>query len=320
MKKLVYNLEFPSWCSEMTIFGYKFYRVPDYPTKIMKLQHLVDISSEFHIYPNTGENTITAFVDIPTKEKRAILKWGEKDKTALADIQLLLSLFSKREVFSVDNGYVQAKNGIILADSREYMGGGILKCSIPYKSSIIVNDSETKELSGLEKDIYSFDIGFQEGINQVYSIIRSEEWQLTYKGGYFLFLARMAFRRQPLESAFITCWTIWEHLFSILNCDWLSDEKIRQIDSIEKIKFLWVKYELIPAINETDHKRINKKIKDLADIRNRLVHYGRFPEKSLVYDNALLFTRLTESIIARTLSLNPSNVFNTLEGLDSFLK
>ena len=35
----VYNLEFPSWCSEINIFGYRFSRVSNYEDKVLSLQH-----------------------------------------------------------------------------------------------------------------------------------------------------------------------------------------------------------------------------------------------------------------------------------------
>ena len=107
--------------------------------------------------------------------------------------------------------------------------------------------------------------------------MRSEEWQKEFNHGYYLLLARMAFRRQPIEAAYIQCWTIWEHLFAVLNRTWLSTNQLRSISSIDKIKFLLVKYAIKPEFTEVEHKRINT----LADIRNRLVHYGRFPEHRL---------------------------------------
>jgi hypothetical protein len=126
----------------------------------------------------------------------------------------------------------------------------------------------------------------------------------------------MAFRRQPLEAAFIQCWTIWEHLFSILNQSWLSKKRIRLLSATEKISYLLVKYALRDEITEAERKRFES----LAEIRNRLVHFGRFPERGSVHDDAILFTRLTEFIIARILDLSPSNVLNTMERLEDFLR
>ena len=63
-----------------------------------------------------------------------------------------------------------------------------------------------------------------------------------------------------------------------------------------------------------------RRIETLAEIRNRLIHYGRFPERDSVWADADLFIRLTEFVITRILGLNPSNLFNTVEKLEDFLR
>ena len=288
----------------MTVFGYRFTRVEEYADRVVRLQHLVTRYSEFKIRANTGEHAITAYVDIPEHEERPVLVWVDSNSTALSDILLLLSIFTQRDVFVAEIKENNEDNDhIITTDPRVYQGGGILRCSIPYKDQPI------------EPEPFRYDIGFEEGLNRIYELIRSEVWQQKYRQGYFLFLARMAFRRQPLEAAFIQCWTIWEHLFSILNQSWLSKNQIQLLSATEKISYLSVKYALRDEITEAERKRI----KSLAKIRNRLVHFGRFPERDLVHDDAILFTRLTEFIIARILDLSPSNVLNTMEGLEAFL-
>ncbi len=303
MRKHVYNLQFPLLCSEMTIFGYRFTKVDDYADRIIRLQHLGTSYSEFEIRANTGEHAITAYVDIPEHEEKAVLEWADSNSTALSDVLLLLSIFTKRDVFATDIKENEDNNDVITADPRVYQGGGILRCSIPFKGQPI------------EPEPFRCDIGFEEGLDRIYSLIRSEEWQRKYKQGYFLFLARMAFRRQPLEAAFLQCWTIWEHLFATLNQSWLSKRQIRQLSAVEKISYVLVKYALRDEITEAERKRIES----LAEIRNRLVHFGRFPERGSVHDDAVLFTKLTEFIIARILDLSPSNVLNTLERLEDFL-
>ncbi len=303
MTKPVYNLEFPSWCPEITLFGYRFSRVDDYQQQVRRLQHLITVHSEFEIIANSGGHAITAHVEIPEYEERAILEWTDDHTTALNDVLLLLSIFTERDVFIIESQTNEKAPTVLTADHRTYSGGGILRCSIPYKEY------------PLEIGPDSYDIGFEEGLNQIYTLIRSEEWQHEYRQGYFLFLARMAFRRQPLESAFIQCWTIWEHLFAITNEDWLSSKSIRQMSATEKISFLLVKYALHDEISETDRRRIGA----LAKVRNRLVHFGRFPDRSTVRDDAVLFTKLTEFIIAKILRLPPSNVLNTMDKLEEFL-
>jgi hypothetical protein len=303
MRKRVYNLEFPSHCSEITLFGYRFSRVDNYQEQVCRLQHLGGSYSEFQVSAHTGTHAITACVEIPEQEESAILEWTNGDTTALNDILLLLSIFTQRDVFVVKPQMVEDAEGVMMSDPRVYHGGGILRCSIPYKEQPI------------DPEPYSYDIGFEEGLNQIYSLIRSEEWQRKYRHGYFLFLARMAFRWQPLEAAFIQCWTIWEHLFSILNQNWLSSGRIHRISAVEKVSFILVEYALRDEISEADRKRLES----LANIRNRLVHFGRFPDRGAVRDDAVLFTRLTEFVIARILDLVPSNVLNTMEGLERFL-
>ncbi|MEA1959516.1 MAG: hypothetical protein U9N44_07685 [Chloroflexota bacterium] len=305
MRKEVYNLEFPSWCKEMTIFGYRFTRVDDYQERLQSLQHLPTFRSEFQIRANTGSHAVTAYVNIPEREEKPVIKQHGSDNTALSDILLLLSIFTSRDVFMVDNANSDWKYRTFMADPRYYHYGGGLRLSIPYKSRPIPDD-----------DPFSYDIGFEEGTNQVYALIRGEEWQHKYDNGHYLVLANMAFRCQPLETAFTQCWTIWEHLFTLHNKRWLSDEQLRRIHSTEKIAFLLVEYALKGEIDKSGKGRIES----LAAVRNELVHSGYFPEGSSVYADADLFIRLTELIIAKTIGLKPSNVFDTMERLEDFLK
>jgi len=303
----VYNLEFPSWCPELNIYGYRFTRVDDYRERFLSLQHLISSISEFHVESNTGTHSITAFVELPdSAEEEAMLDWSGNNNKALMDILLLLSLFIGRDIFTLkpqDDKEIKISKDVIIADPRFYAWGGILRCSIPYKEQPI------------EPEPLGYDIGFEEGINKIYKLIRSDEWQEEYRRGYFLFLAKMAFRRQTLESSFVQCWTIWEHLFAILNDNWLSNKQIQLMSSAEKISYLLVKYALSGEIDNVSRKRIEA----LAEIRNRLIHFGRFPERESVHDHAILFIRLTEFIISKILGLSPSNVFNTVENLEKYL-
>lgn len=287
----------------MTVFGYRFTRVDDYQEQVLRLQHLGSSIAEFEKRANTGEHAITANVEIPEPEEQAVLEWSGTSNSALSDVLLLLSVFTGRDVFAGETQDEHPEDEVIPADPRVYTWGGILRCSIPYRRQPI------------EQEPFGYDIGFEEGINQIYELIRSEEWQQEYQQGYFLFLARMAFRRQPLESSFIQCWTVWEHLFAVLNRNWLSSRQIRKLSSTEKIAFLLVRYALRGEIDPTSRARIES----LAEIRNRLIHFGRFPERGSVHEDAVLFIRLTEFVIARTLALSPSNVFNTMERLEEFL-
>ncbi len=310
MRKEIYNLEFPSNCPAMSIFGYQFTRVDDYQNRITSLQHLITSSSEFEIYANTGKHAVTAYVDLPENEQEAALAWAGDSNTALIDILLLLSIFTGRDVFMADSAIDDGSGKVIIADPQLYPWGGTLGCSLPYRAQPI------------EPSPASYNIGFEEGLNKVCELIRTEEWQRKYQKGYFLFLAQEAFRNRSLDIAFIHCWTIWEHLFAILNHEGLP--------ASEQVAFLLKNYELRDNIGEEDRKRIRV----LVGIRGGLVHSGRFPKKEknapkreskdsleqeLVYDDAVLFIRLTEFIIARILGLSPSDVFDTTKRLEDFL-
>lgn len=302
VKKQIYNLEFPSWCQEMTISGYRFSRLDDYQSRVADLQYFILEELTPSLPSNSGKHAITAYVDIPDTEEKAVIGQGNNTRTALNDILLLLSLFTRRDVFTTDA--TERSANIITADPRMYGMGGVLRCSIPYKNKPIPDDEP-----------YGYDIGFEEGINQVYSLVRSEDWQRKYQSGHFLLLARQAFRRQPLETVFIQCWTIWEHLFSILNSNWLSSKQMRRISSFEKIAFLLVEFALKNRIDDSARERI----KSLAKIRDRLIHFGYFPDNA-IQDDAVMFTELTEFVITKILGLSPFGALDTMAKLEDFLK
>lgn len=301
MQKPIYNLEFLSWCKVMTIHGYTFTRVDDYEDQVKRLQHLTWSQSEFTIPPAMGEHVVTAYVEIPSQEEGAVLDWSKSNATALDDVLLLLSIFTRRDVFYVENEDTKVVYG---PDSNLYRGGGILLASIPYKAS----------QTDRGNDEPAYDVGWEEGLNRVYSLMRAEGWQQIYGRGYYLFLAKQAFHEQTIESAFTQCWTIWEHLFSLLNQDWLTDKQIQQLESSVKVGFILTRFDLKKDLDDLSRTRI----KGLANIRNRLIHFGRLPDGDTVYDDAVLFVQLTEFIIAKTLGLSPSNIFNTTKKLEKF--
>jgi hypothetical protein len=288
----------------------------------------------FQIRPNPGTHAITAHVDIPDNQEKAVLEWFDTNSTALNDVLLLLSIFTGREVFIIDEDVYDPSDFGLTADPRIYQWGGIIRTSIPYKHKStatmppenaqfyeIIDTEEGEQWVPAEwpSDPSGYNIGFEEGLNEIYQLIRSEEWQQKYQGGYFLFLARSAFRRQILESSFLQCWAIWEHLFAVLNGNWLSPKAINQLPTLEKISFIMFTFILSEPINQ-------KRLERLVEIRNRLIHFGRFPSRSTAQeteslrDDAELFIRLTETIIAKILGLQPSNIFNTREKLEDLLK
>ena len=303
MQKAVYNLVFPDYCNEITIAGYRFTRIPKYQESLQSLYQNVDYQYEFHIQKNTGTHAITAYVDIPQIENKAHLPWADKDCSALEDILFFFSLFTGREVFALDVNFQRDIDGVLIRDPRLWYWGSVLRCSIPYKGLPIKGNAP-----------YKYNIGFQEGINKNYTLICSKEWQNTYQKGYYLFLARSALRLHNVDDAFIHCWTIWEHLFALLNSKWMSSDQIVKLSSVEKISFILVFYNLVDIVSQEQKKKISE---ELVGTRNRLIHFGKFPSVKLI-NHADVFIRLTETIIAKSLELNPSNIFNTKERLDAF--
>jgi hypothetical protein len=297
--KLIYNLEFPSFCKAMEIYGYRFQRVSEYQDRVKSLHHTISSFHEFQIDQNTGNHAITAVVNLPSQETRAVLPWGHQNPTPLDDILLLLSIFTCRQVFALEPEIEQG--AVIVADPRDYFFGLSLRTSIPY---------EPKKLD----EFTEYDIGFEKGINQIYQRIRDNDWLQKFGKGYFLFLFRAACRRQILETSFIVCWSIWEHLFFLHNRKWLSMENIRKLPAKDKIAFLLTEYKIKDSVEKKDRKGLER----FAKIRNHLVHTGSFPNKR-AHEGAELFIRVTERLVAQILGLTPSDVLGTLTKFDAFL-
>lgn len=305
----VYNLEFPYCAKSISIENYRFDRIENYQKKVQELQFPVPRHNEFPIKANTGNHSVTARLDVPENEAKSILYPDSTNATALDDILVLLSLMTGRNVF-VDKDEADSKEPrVISADTRIYNWGGSLRASIPFKKKLVESEPSDYPFG-------YYNVGFEESVSAVYTLMKNKEWQQRLQNGFFLILTREAFNTYSVESAFIQCWTIWEHLFSILNQNWLPASQLHRIGSAEKIAFLLFEFILSGKNNEHTKKRIEI----LSMIRNRLVHFGRFPEKDAVIDDAILFIRLTEQIVAKILKLSPSNLFNTMEKLEEFLK
>lgn len=305
----VYNLEFPYYVKSISIENYQFSRVENYQEKLQNLQYPIPRNSEFSIRANTGSHSVTAKLYLQNSEAESILYPNSDNATALDDILVLLSLMTGRNVFVDKNKTDSNEPKIILADSRVYKWGGSLRASIPFKRKNVESES-------LDYPFGYYDIGFEESVNGIYSLMKSQEWKQTYQNGFFLVLTREAFSTHSVESTFVQCWTIWEHLFSILNQNWLPASQLHRISSAEKIAFLLFEFILSGKNNEQNRKRIET----LSTIRNRLVHFGRFPDKDAIVNDAVLFIRLTEQIVTKILGLSPSNVFITMEKLEEFLQ
>jgi len=216
-----------------------------------------------------------------------------------------MRLFAGREVFSLDEpiGDTQG-DGVIVANPHVSRRMGVLVCSIPYRS-----DHSGKYPSG--------NVGFAEAINAVYAQIRSTEWQRDYGPSHFLSLAKHALLpSHPWSVAFTQCWTIWEHLHGLLerNEHKRDGRKKRRPEAAEKIQYLLRRYAL-----KGGSPKDRARIRVLAEIRNSLVHEGRFPEYDTVHKDVSLFVNLTQFLLASALKLAPSNVMNTIEQLEAFL-
>lgn len=312
----IYNLEFPPYSEELKIGEYIFKRVQNYEQAFGGMMHLVNVSgSEYERKEGNGSHQITAVVEMPKKEKKNILPFSNNKLTQLDDILFLLTIFTGRNIFQKNwNG-----EPVIINDHRIHQFGGQLICSIQsdliwknLKTGELKTESEVKNISFF--DYKPIDIGFETALNKILNLISSKKWQEDYQNGYFLFLFRAAIQRQIIETSFITCWTIWEHIFAIKNHKWLDSKIIEQMSGDQKISFILNQY-FLKDIDETARKNIKK----IYKTRNRIVHFGKKTEQ-IDYREMEMFIRLTEQLIAIILELSPSNIFNSFESLDNFLK
>ncbi len=314
---IVYNLVFPDNVQEMNLGGYIFKRLSEYTENYSKMMWLVNSSGpEFTTQIQTGSHQATASVlEVGT---RKALPWREEDATKLTDICLILSIFTGRHVFALKKD-LYLTNPTLISDHRIFHYGGILRCSIPYEEEYF-NEYTLMKLTAEEKDEdeYYFvnhrDVGFQKGINKVIKLIRSRKWRKKYANGYFLLLFRQAISRMDLETQFLLCWILWEHLFAVLRREDFTDNQLEKVAGKVKISYLLTTYFDI-TLNSKSRKEINR----IAKARNKLIHYGQKPE-NVDYKEMDLFIRSTECLICRILELEPSNLFNTNEKLANFLK
>lgn len=319
MKELsVYNLEFPVYIDTLNISGYKFKRIPNYASAFVGLQHTIKvIGSEFPIEPNTGTHQLTATVEIPSEENSCILPWTKDSKfSKLQDVILFLSLFTGRNVFVLNPGEEKYP---LRPDPRGHFWGGQFRLSIrrntKWRDKITGAIYSDEEMEG--KPVYNYehlDFGLEGTINDILQTIASQKWRDEYDTGYFIFTFRQALRENDIEPAFLLCWTVWEHLFTLHNRKWLDDQGLEQTSGERKIAFILYKYFMADIDN---FARVN--IKRLVKARNRLIHFGSMSEE-IDIEEMQMFIRLTEQIMALVLNLQPSNALNSIDSLQSFLK
>lgn len=314
----VYNLVFQPYIKEYKIGDYVFKRIQSYKESFNKLMHLVNSTgSEFPTKVQTWEHQITATVTWPKKEKKSKLEWYHKNATKLDDVLLLLSIFTWRNVFLKNRN--KSENIAITQDHRIHWFWWQLCLSLDHEWAY--KNNRTWEIV-LDKDFWKrslsirnrINIWFEKSLNSVLNTISSRKWQKEYDWGYFLFLYKSAIQRHTIDSSFITCWTIWEHIFTIKNRNWLNEKSILQMSGDNKISFI-INYYFLKNIDE----KARKNIKKITQTRNRLIHFWKKTEQIRIKDMEL-FIRLTEQLMAIILWLRPSNAFNSFEEFDKFLK
>jgi len=314
----IFNLEYPPYIEELKIGDYVFKRVVNYEKAYENMMWLVNsFGSEFNTQIKNGSHQITAEVKIPQKEKKSVLQFANKNSTQLDDILFLLTIFTDRNVFKKD--WKDNENTVIVADHKIHQYGGQLACSIKYESKWKHQNTgvlkDKTEIKGIPMfNYYQVNVGFEKTINNVLNLISSKEWQEEYECGHFLFLFKSVMQWQIIETAFISCWTIWEHIFAIKNRKWLDTTAIVQMSGDKKIAFILSEYFSI-NIDNTARENIQK----INKTRNRIIHYGKKTEQ-IDYKEMEMFIRITEQLVAIILGLSPSNILNSSEKLDSFLK
>lgn len=285
----VYNLVFPDYRDEMEIFGYRFMRVEKYAKRVSNLYHpnsLSTPSGEFYFERNLGSHQHTAIVEVPENQENAVLEWSGPGYPAIDDLQLLLMLFTRRDVF------LREPDDIDWApdwDSRNYLWGEYLIGLIPSDN----NRSENKKNTKTNFEIY---------LNKIYQEIRTNDWLQKYNRGHFLSVLRSAFLIQKTEPTFFLCWIIWEHLYSQHKKQRVF-KKIVKSDSShnKKISNLLIHYGFCSDI-ENKYKKISK---NLDIVRNEVIH-----DSYISKDNkkvADIFIYLTEMLVAKILRLKVEN-------------
>ncbi|MCB9790461.1 hypothetical protein H6764_00350 [Candidatus Nomurabacteria bacterium] len=307
-KRFVYNLEFPDYCDQLSIGDYIFERIENYHGALQALQQRVNIAAEFEIKSCTGSHAITASVrkKTPGRPRNSVLISKSK-ASELDDILHLLSIFTRRKVFlSLPNN----DESTIIADPRMADFGVTLHCSIPQNIEIVNKDSKSPTNFMEDKDWIHYDKGFEEGINTILELINDSTWKKKYRNGFYLLICEEMIARNSLSlerlyySNFLHAWTIWENIYACRNQD-QADKDVFNTKGKDKVKFVLRKYFSFIAIDD-------EKVKDLVQCRNRLSHFG---EKSVnaKHKDLITFIHATEYLVAKTLNLKPSNVFNVEE-------
>jgi len=311
--RAVFNLEFPHYITEFRIGNYHFRQAAEYRERYVNLQHVIGLGEDITV--KTGSHQQTATIEYPDTEPSSILPWGNPNPTQLQDVLLLLTVFGDRNLLALRE---EDKNGAIMENHGVHGFGGELMLSLGHEEGARDRDTgrilTTEEAAGL-RPVFDYDVinlAFEKNLNKVFDLILTSAWQEKYARGAFFFTYRQVIQPQvPMETAFILCWSIWEHLFALHHKKWMSPKTIQTLESYEKIAFIVSEYFL-----KSFEPRAKEQVGRLVKTRNRIVHFGMKPD-DVDYGEIKIFIRLTEQLIAIILGLKPSNIFNSQEWLDS---
>lgn len=295
----IYNLRFPDNVNELNVGGYCFTRASDYADKVKELASAFD-SGDF--YTSNGSHQITALMTPleGREENEPVLPWNNLDEPKeYLDVLLTLSLLTGLNIFAKTWDDIEGKRQII-EDPRQHRGN-FSRFVLPIgkarnnKTGEVISDVEMNGLSAFEW--CRFDQGLEITANKVWNTLRNESWQKKYSNGAFLFIFSQSQRRQRTESTFILSWSIWEHIFSLHHSSWMSGREISKMSGSQKYKF--IKHEYFSNSNTEKESEV------LTEIRNRLIHFGFFPEDVNKNQSAHIanFFRDTEQLVAKILKL-----------------
>lgn len=314
----IYNLVFPDNVHTLDIAGYQFMRASNYAQAFAGLQHTIDVmGGEFPVVPTNGSHQKTATLSLPVHEEPPLLPWiNNSNCTRLQDVLLFLSLFTGRNVFALKPEH---EGFPIRRDLREHFWGGQFRLSArineKYRRHADGQLYSPEEVNGKSIDDYDhLNLGLPDTVNEVLQTISDETWRRDYDTGYFIFTFRQALGQSDIEPAFLLCWTIWEHLFTLHTKAWQDIRSIEQTSGDKKIAYIMNRY-LLLQIDDAARKQVRR----LTGARNRLIHFGAIPT-DVDINEMKMFIRTTEQIMAIILRLTPSNAFNTIERLQSFLR
>lgn len=178
----------------------------------------------------------------------------------------------------------------------------------------IKKEKEIQNIPLIHNKYNQVNIWFEKTLNQILEKLWSEQRQKEYDWWYFLFLYKDALPRQILEKSFLTCWTIWEQIFAIENKKWIPEENLFKTWADQKIAYILTKY-FSKNIDKTGWSNVRR----ITKSRNRLAHFWKKTD-DVTNEEKDMFIRLTEQLIAIILGLSPSNIFNSFEMMDKFLK